>query len=68
MPPDLTDAQLERGVGRLFLRYIALEEELADVKRYVAAMERLAGTRDDASQQDDDKGEGHAARMGERTA
>lgn len=66
MPPDLTDEQLERGVGRLFLRYIALEEELADRERYIAALERLAGS--DAPASDDDEGEGHAGRMGGQTA
>lgn len=62
--PTLTDEQLERGVGRLYLRYVALEEEHTALQReheqtLKALLERVAR---------EGEGEGHAARMGAKTA
>lgn len=60
----LTEPELERGVGRLYLRYIALEESHEALKReheqtLNALLARVAR---------EGEGEGHAGRMGEQTA
>lgn len=62
--PTLTDPELERGVGRLYLRYIALEEAHEALQReheqaIKALLERVAR---------EGQGESHAAGMGEPTA
>lgn len=60
----LTDPELERGVGRLYLRYIALEEAHEALQReheqaIKALLDRVAR---------EGQGEGHADSMGEQTA